>query len=156
MFARDIEVSPVFVDTNILLYSVDVRASPKRVVASTWLAGLWSTGAGRLSWQVLNEFYENATRKFALPTAVARHTATRYALWNPVSFSLPVLERAWHWIDHAQISYWDALIVAAAEHSGARWLLTEDLQAGMRFDSVTVVNPFTTIPEELGFTVPPE
>ena len=45
-----------FVDSNVLLYSVDPVDSAKRIRATEWLEGLWMAGAGRLSWQVLHEF----------------------------------------------------------------------------------------------------
>jgi predicted nucleic acid-binding protein len=52
-------------------------------------------------------------------------------------------------MDAAHISYWDAMIVGAAELSQCRWLLTEDLQDGRSFDTVTVINPFRLFPEEI-------
>jgi predicted nucleic acid-binding protein len=54
-------------------------------------------------------------------------------------------------MDAAQLSYWDALIVAAAERGGCDRLLTEDLQHGQRLGALTVVNPFLVQPAALGF-----
>lgn len=155
MFGRS-TAEALFVDTNVLLYMVDERDARKRARALSWLTALWIRGRGRTSWQVLNEFYDNAVRKFGTDKARARGVCLEYAQWEPVPFSMPLLERAWHWTDTARISYWDALIVAAAEHSGARWLLTEDLQAGQSFDAVTIINPFTAMPEDFGFGTPVE
>ncbi len=53
-------------------------------------------------------------------------------------------------MDTAQLSFWDALIVAAAERRGCQWLLSEDFQAGRKIGPVTVVNPFRALPEEFG------
>jgi predicted nucleic acid-binding protein len=62
-----------------------------------------------------------------------------------------MISRAWHWCDHASINFWDAMIVAAAEQAGCRWLLSEAFQTGKKFGSVTVVNPFEHDPAEYGF-----
>jgi len=135
-----------FVDTNVLLYSVDASAPRKREAAREWLDTLWQRGAGRLSWQVVNEFSANAERKIGVGRTTARATARVWAEWQPVGHSLALLERAWHWMDEAQVAYWGSLIVAAAEQAGCGWLLSEDFQAGQRFGPVTVVNPFVQNP----------
>ena len=140
-----------FVDSNVLLYSVDAREPAKQESARSWLATLWEQGAGRLSWQVLHEFYANAERKVGLDAVPARRTVEVFIRWDPVDTSLALIERAWYWMDQAQLAYWDALIVAAAEHSGCDFLLSEDFQAGRRFNSMTVVNPFVQRPE--GFSL---
>ncbi len=144
-------VDRFFVDTNVLLYSVDATEAAKRARARQWLDSLWATDAGRLSWQVLNEFYSNAVGKMKTPAARARENVETFALWQPVDFGLGLLQRAWYWMDRASVSYWDALIVAAAEAAGCKYLLTEDFQAGRKFDELTVVNPFLTGPENFDF-----
>lgn len=139
----------VFVDTNVLLYSLDSADQKKQGQAVNWIQTLWTSGCGRLSWQVLNEFYVNAVRKLGAPAALARESVELYALWQPVDSSLGLAQRAWFWSEDAQLTHWDALIVAAAERSGCRWLLSEDFQEGRRFGIVTVINPFTTRPDQL-------
>ncbi len=139
----------VFIDTNVLLYSLDAVNRDKQAQASKWLDALWSTGGGRLSWQVLNEFYVNAVRKIGAPKAVVRERVELFALWQPLDHSLGLAQRAWHWSDDAQLTHWDALIVAAAERCACRWLLSEDFQEGRRFGCVTIVNPFTRSPGEI-------
>lgn len=140
-----------FVDTNVLLYSLDGSALQKQAAARQWLDTLWQHGAGRLSWQVVNEFSANAERKIGMGRTAARATARVWAEWKPVDHSLELLERAWHWMDKAQVAYWDGLIVAAAERAGCGWLLSEDFQAGQRFGPVTVVNPFVQKPGDFRF-----
>ena len=139
-----------FVDTNVLLYSVDPSEQLKREQAWKWLAELWEHGRGRVSWQVLHEFYVNATRKKGLAGGRAREMVRGYAQWTPVEVTLGLLEGAWLWADQAQVPYWDALIVAAAERAGCQWLLSEDFQDGRRFGSVTVVNPLLHPPQSFG------
>ncbi len=135
-----------FVDTNVLLYAVDAADPAKQKRARDWLADLWETGSGRLSWQVLNEFYANAARKTGARASVARATIESFAAWQPVEQSLMLVQRAWYWVDEAQLSYWDGLILAAAERAGCRWLLSEDFQAGRKYGSVSVVDPFRESP----------
>lgn len=115
-----------FVDSNVLLYSVDDASSAKKAIARKALAWLWAESTGRVSWQVLNEFQANASKKLFASTQSVRDVVNSYAQWDPVAPSLPLVYRAWHWIDHAQVSYWDALIVAAAEQAGCTVLLSED------------------------------
>lgn len=131
-----------FVDSNVILYYVDPRESEKQARASEWLEALWTTGSGRLSWQVLHEFYWNAVKKMQLEAPVAREMVDDLAQWKPVDTSHGLIKQAWHWMDAAQLSYWDALIVAAAQRSGALFLLSEDFQADRNFDDVRVLNPF--------------
>jgi predicted nucleic acid-binding protein len=139
----------VFVDTNVLLYEVDGADPAKQLTCRRWLEALWQAGSARVSWQVLNEFYVNATRKAGAPAATCRRLVETYVQWKPVEFSLPLLQRAWHWVDGAGITFWDALILAAAERSGCRWLLSEDFSHGRKYGSVQVVNPFDADPNEI-------
>ncbi len=135
-----------FVDSNVLLYAHDKRDPVKRAQAKAWLAWLWENACGALSWQVLQEFYVNAIRKFAVPPEAARSLVKQMSQWNPPDVTIGLIERAWHWADQAQLSFWDGLIVAGAERTRCSFLLSEDLQAGRRLGSVTVVDPFKTPP----------
>ena len=139
----------VFVDTNVLLYAVDHRTGAKHNGAAAWMEALWNRDAGCVSWQVLHEFYANALRKANVSHDDARAIVRSYKNWEPELPSFHSIERAWHWFDTAQISIWDALIVASAEQAGCRWLLSEDFQAGRSFGGITVVNPFEHSPTEL-------
>ena len=140
--------SPVFVDTNVLLYVFDQEVSKQRR-ATRWVQALWDSGRGRVSWQVLNEFYDNATRKIGAPAAVVRSMTRSYTEWQPCGFQWKLVQRAWHWADTAQIRYWDGLILASAETLGCRWLLTEDFQHARQYGAVQVVNPFRVEPDSL-------
>src|SRR5262249_23055825 len=128
--------------------SVDESQPVKQLAARKWVEFLWETGAGCLSWQVLHEFYVNCTRKFSVPHAGARATVEAFAAWQPIDVTLGLVQRAWWWIDEAQIPYWDALIVAAAERAGCGWLLSEDFQTGRQLGGITIVSPFRSRPEE--------
>lgn len=133
----------VFVDTNILVYAHDADAGVKRDRAIEKLRQLWETDTGRVSVQVLQEFYVNVTRK--LTTTVARSTAREvvgaYGAWVREPTTAETILRATDIVELAQISFWDALIVAAAEQVGATQLLSEDLNAGQMIAGIKVVNP---------------
>ena len=96
---------------------------------------------------MLHEFYVNAGRKLRVARAPARALVESFSRWRPVDMRLGLVQRGWRWMDQAQLSYWDGLIVAAAELAGCNWLLSEDFQTGRKFGSVTVVNPFLRTPD---------
>jgi predicted nucleic acid-binding protein len=97
-----------------------------------------------LSVQVLQEFYVGVTRKLA--TRVARSTSREivdaYGAWVREPTTAETVLRATDIAELAVISFWDALIIAAAEQAGAAQLLSEDLNAGQEIAGVRVVNPF--------------
>ena len=136
-----------FIDTNVLLYSFDAADLSKQQAARNWTVALWERGTGRLSWQVMHEFYVNATRKIGVPPAIARDAVRSYAECLTSEISLDLIERAWELMDRARLGYWDALILASAEASGCQWLLSADFQAGRQYGSVRVINPFGTAPD---------
>jgi len=144
-------VRDVFVDTNVLLYAVDDREIGKRDRAREWLAACWQYRCGRLSMQVLNEFYVNARKKFpgAVSAGDARADIRRYQLWRPWVIDHPTVETAWAVETRYGLNYWDALMVAAAQQQGCTMLLTEDLQHDQRIDGVRIVDPFRAGPELL-------
>lgn len=141
----------VFVDTNVLVYARDRTDEAKHLRALEWLAILWEERAGRLSWQVLQEYYVTTTRKLTPPrdTFDAREDVASLATWQPIPVDLSVVDAAWAVEDRFGLSWWDALIVAAAQAGGCTHLLTEDLQDGQSLDQVTVVNPFAHAPGEV-------
>ena len=145
----------VFVDTNVLLYGIDDKDPAKRDQARVWLAACWSRRCGRLSTQVLYEFYWNARRKF--PTQLAggdaRAEVRRYQQWQPWLVDHATVESAWAVESRCQLSYWDALMVAAAQHQACSFLLTEDLQHGSQIDKLRIISPFKARPEVLDETI---
>jgi predicted nucleic acid-binding protein len=133
----------VFVDTNVLIYAHDVDALTKHTVAKSVLRQLWQERTGVLSTQVLQEFYVNVTRKITtpLPKASARAVVDTYAVWC-VETTLAEISAAFRIEDEAGISFWDALIVAAARKAGTHRILSEDLNAGQIISGIRIENPF--------------
>jgi predicted nucleic acid-binding protein len=130
---------PVFVNSNILLYAVDNADPRKQRVARDWRAELWKSRLGRVSFQVLNEFYVNAVRLKPAASDEARAEVRDLLAWNPVVTDACVIERGWKLQDRYQLSFWDSLIVTAARTAACGFLLTEALQDGQKLDGVEVV-----------------
>jgi predicted nucleic acid-binding protein len=143
---------PVFVDTNVLIYCRDASEAEKQQRAMEWMRHLWTTRSGRLSIQVLQEFYAVVTGKLdpGLDPEIVRADVRSLLTWKPVRIEADVIEAAWLLQDRHSLSWWDALIVSAAQVAGCGYLLSEDLQAGQRFGNVVVVDPFQSVPGSLG------
>lgn len=142
---------PVFVDTNVLVYVRDATDEEKQRRASEWVATLWDARTGRLSPQVLQEYYVTLTRKLDPPRSreEARDDVVSLGSWGPVPPDQETFELAWRVEDRFGLSWWDALIVAAAARAECRWLLSGDLQDGQEMFGVTVIDPFTHDPEAI-------
>ena len=142
----------VFVDTNVLLYALDEANPEKQAAAREWRANLWQSRAGRISFQVLQEFYVNVRQKWPSAVDDARAEIRDLLAWRPVAVDAALLERGWKIHDRYRLSFWDAMIVAAAKASSCRYLLTEDLQPGQTLDGIMVVSPFQTGPEQIALS----
>jgi predicted nucleic acid-binding protein len=142
-------IATVFVDTNVLLYALDRADLKKQERARAWRTELWERRCGRISVQVLQEFYANVVRKWPSTLELARSEIRNLQAWRPVTIDIELLEHGWRIQDRYQLSFWDALIVAAAKSSESTYLLTEDLQAGQELDGITVIDPFQTLPTSL-------
>jgi predicted nucleic acid-binding protein len=144
MTARD------FVDTNILIYAYDRDAGDKHQVALDLVRRLWTEGNGSLSTQVLQEFYVNATAKNAKPISFseARAVVSRYLVWHVEANAPQTILRASEIQERYRLSFWDALIIAAASKAAAAILYTEDLNHGQSIEGVKIINPFRAVYDE--------
>ena len=136
----------VFVDSNILIYAHDADARDKRDRAAEKLRELWESGTGRLSVQVLQEFYVNVTRKIPSPLSrdLARLVVSSYAIWCTETTPTEIAS-AFRIEDESRIGFWDALIVSSASKNGATRILSEDLNTGQRIAGILIENPFVGI-----------
>jgi predicted nucleic acid-binding protein len=132
-----------FVDTNILVYAHDRTAGFKRLRAQKLLERLWDSGQGVLSTQVLQELCINLRRIAGnpLPMGEVRLLIREYSTWEIVTNTPESVLLALEIENRYKTSFWDALILQAAERSGASILYSEDLAAGQRYGAVQVVNP---------------
>lgn len=134
-----------FLDTNIFVYTFDETSPVVRARARELVEVALTTGLGVVSHQVIQEFLNVATSKFAVPMG-ARDCRSYLEqvlmpLWR-VSPSAALYLRALEVEEDSGYGYYDSLIVAAALMAGCQILYTQDLQSGRRFDSLTVVDPF--------------
>ena len=137
---------PVFVDTNVLVYWQDASDQGKQSRAEDWIAHLGHLRAARISFQILQELYATLTRKVrpTFDAEEARAIVRDLAAWLPVAVDLSILESAWRIQERYILSWWDALVVAAAHSCACSALLTEDLQHGQLLGQVRVINPFAS------------
>jgi predicted nucleic acid-binding protein len=135
-----------FVDTNILVYAHDTSAGAKHERAKALVEDLWRQRSGVVSTQVLQELCVNLRRKAGHPVDLrtAREIIADYLSWDVVTNTGESILEALQLEEHYQISFWDALIVQAAEASGAAVLYSEDLSDGQTYRGVRVVNPLRT------------
>ena len=145
---KNCTIVPIFVDTNVLVYARDTSQPTKQPQAGAWVRHLIQTRQGRLSYQVLQEYYVTTTRKLrpGLPVEQARADIRDLLSWAPVAIDDIVLEGAWEIEERFGLSFWDSLIVSAAHSCGCTHLLSEDLQHEADLDGLVVVNPFLTKP----------
>jgi predicted nucleic acid-binding protein len=133
-----------FFDTNILVYSRDLSEPVKHEIAFDVVREAWEDRSGRISTQVLNEFYVTVTQKLdpGLSTDEAWIDINALAAWQPVAIDMECLRTARQVQLRHDTSWWDALIIAAAYLSESRILLSEDLNHGQVYMDIEVVNPF--------------
>jgi predicted nucleic acid-binding protein len=136
-----------FVDTNILLYAHDRSAGLKHERARQLIERLWISGQGVLSTQVLQELCLNLRRKIArpLPVEEVRQLIHDYLSWEVVVNSPAAVLQALEIEIRYKTSFWDALILQAAESSGAAVLYSEDLAGGQKYGPIQVINPLADL-----------
>jgi predicted nucleic acid-binding protein len=141
-----------FVDSNILLYVYDHAAGWKQEICKQAVQDLWRQRCGVISTQVMQEFYHNATRKLRNPMnyAAARAELTQYQLWEVVQVDPSLIQIASNIQETVPLSFWDALIVAAAQRANASVFLSEDLNHGQVIGGVRIHNPLVNQVQEEG------
>jgi predicted nucleic acid-binding protein len=132
-----------FIDTNIFIYAHDREAGVKHERARQLLEHLWTTGQGALSTQVLQELCVNLRRRIRhpLPAEEIKKLVEDYLSWEIVINTPQSILAALEIEARYKVSYWDALILQAAESCGAAVLYSEDLAHRQRYGAVEVVDP---------------
>lgn len=133
-----------FVDTNVLVYAHDSSAGEKHEQAKSLVKNLWTEKAGVVSTQVLQEFYITV-RKKVLHTGdigTAKRWLSHYINWQVIEDDGNAVLHAIDIEQRYQLSFWDALIVQAANRAGIPLLYSEDLNHDQQYGTVRVRNPF--------------
>lgn len=135
----------VFVDTNILVYAFDSAFPLKQKICHEILAELWKNRTGCLSTQVCSEYFVTVTRKLkpGLDEYTAWEEVERYFAWNPEPLNHKTLQKAREVQERYQISWRDALIVAAAFFAECGTIVSEDLNSSQKYFGIQVMNPFS-------------
>lgn len=132
----------VFVDTNLLYYANTDSPDPRHARARELVEPLWSEpGKAAVSVQVLQELHVNLVRKGGLAPSASWRRVSDYLAWKVIDNDRALLASAFDVQSRWKLSYWDSLIVAAAQRSGAPVLWSEDLADGQRYDDLQVLNP---------------
>ncbi len=137
----------VFLDTNIFIYSIDSAPefSHKRDTARELVKEHVNNESGVISIQVLQEFYQVATRKIEKP--ISTEAALRFMQYmsamDVVIADFDMVVAAVHLHRKHSLSFWDALIVQAAKSVGCTQVLSEDLKDSLRLDGLLIKNPFS-------------
>jgi len=141
----------VFVDSNVVVYSLARREPEKRKIALEWLKLLVPSDLMILSPQVLNEAYAVLTLKHRLGhmQESIRVALSEYMRWVTAPLDVGTIADAWALQDRYDVRIWDALLLASANAAGCAYFLSEDLNDGQRYGSVQAINPFHHGPEDV-------
>jgi predicted nucleic acid-binding protein len=137
--------SRFFLDTNIFVYTFDQASPAKRTTARELVEVALTTGLGVVSHQVIQEFLNVATTRFATPLQVNDSRSYLQQVLAPmwrISPTAALYEQALDVQSTSGYGFYDSLIVAAALATGCHTLYSEDLQHARRFDSLTIIDPF--------------
>jgi len=135
-------VNKVFLDTNVIVYANDARDARKQAVAIDWVTRAIRDRIGVISTQVLQEYAVVAATKLGqAPDVVSRQLLLLESL-EVIQITPALIRRSLELQFRYQIDFWDASILAAAEHANCAVLLSEDLNPGQLYANVKVQNPF--------------
>jgi predicted nucleic acid-binding protein len=134
-----------FLDTNVFVYSFDKSAVQKSQKSIQLIRHALTTQKGVVSYQVVQEFFNVALRRFSQPMKTADAEQYLITVFRPllgVHSSQALYAEALHLHAQSGLSWFDSLIVSSAIQAQCDLLYTEDLQHGQRFGSLQVRNPF--------------
>jgi predicted nucleic acid-binding protein len=133
-----------FLDTNILVYAWTGSGTEKGEIARSLISDLVKSNLAVVSTQVLQEFYNVVTTKMNCEKRIAKEAMLRFGRIPLVQIDLALLQQAIDISILTQLSFWDALIIAAAEYANCKVLYSEDMNAGQTIRTATIVNPFSS------------
>jgi len=139
-----------FLDTNIFVYSLDSSAPEKQHIAKELIKDGIKTGKGCISYQVVQEMFNVATKKFSQPLKhddLLEYTRSILVPMWKVHSSVDLFESSLEVKNRWNLSVYDSLILAAAIESRCLVLYSEDFSNGQEFTllgnrRITIKNPF--------------
>ena len=135
-------MSKVFLDTNIFIYALDKRDAKKQLRSRELLGEIIDSQNGCVSTQVIQEFYVSATKKLGVKPSKAMKLLDGFDNFEVIQISVNLIMDAARFSSSNKISFWDALIIAAAKCSSCSVVMSEDLNSGQRIGGVRIENPF--------------
>ena len=134
-------MSKIFIDTNILVYSLDQFAPEKRKRCRDLLKTLTGDLRGVISTQVMQEFYVASTTKLGADVLIVKDIMHSFERFETIIITPQIIKEAIDCSIINKLSFWDALIVTAAESSKCEKLWSEDLNDGQVIRGVRIENP---------------
>lgn len=139
-------IDRAIVDTNVFVYAADPTDVKKRTQATEVIQALTQANQLVITAQILNEIYSVLTRPNRSYTVTQQEAAQVVQDLADASEVLPVAKSttilALRGVIQHSLSFWDALIWAAAVEHGVRTIYSEDFQHGREVERVRFINPF--------------
>lgn len=135
-------MSKVFIDTNILIYSLDRHDPEKQKRARELLKKAAFEHSGVISTQVLQEFYVAATRKLGVDPILAKEMVNKFKNYETVLITTEMIKDAIDCSILQRRSFWDSLILITGEKALCEMIWTENLNNGQVVKGIKVLNPF--------------
>ena len=135
-------MSKIFIDTNILVYTLDQKNIDKRDMARKIVKKVVESHQPVISTQVIKEFYVVASNKLKADPIVVKNIIHNFHNMEIVNNDLDLIEQAIDISILSQLSFWDSLIIAAAEKANCEYVLSEDLNSGQNYRGIKLLNPF--------------
>jgi predicted nucleic acid-binding protein len=135
-------VSKIFIDTNILVYTLDQKNIEKRDMARKIVKKVVESHQPVISTQVIEEFYIVASNKLKADPIAVKNIIHNFHNMEIVNNDLDLIEQAIDISVISQLSFWDSLIIAAAEKANCEYVLSEDLNSGQNYRGIKLLNPF--------------
>ena len=134
----------VFFDTNILVYFVDEKDPRKQVIAKELIEKAVQNQNGIISTQSLQEFYNVITTKMKCPKDKAKELVEMFSdIFSVTKISVSLILNAVDISIKTSFSFWDSLILSAANDTGCIIVYSEDMNDGQIFSGTKILNPFT-------------
>ncbi|HMO04919.1 MAG TPA: PIN domain-containing protein [Kiritimatiellia bacterium] len=132
----------VFIDTNLFIYALDRRVPAKRKAAAKALRAIEAEGNGVVSTQVFQEAYVAGTTKLGIAPQDMKQAIVSLRTLEVVQVDVDLIQAAIDCSILQRLSFWDSLIIVAAEKARCTELWTEDLNHGQRIQGIRIHNPF--------------